>query len=343
MTLAELAERIGARVDGDGSRVVTGVSPIEEAGPDQVTFVSNSKYARFAKTTAAGAIVASERIEGSSSAFLISGNPYHAFALAVAAFNPPFRPEPGISERAFVHPTAVLGKDVHIGPFAVVSEGARLGDRVTIEAGSHVGRETTVGDDTLLYPRVVLYDKVTVGARVILHSGVVVGSDGFGFAPGPTGFQKIPQVGTVVIEDDVELGANTTIDRGGLGTTRIGKGTKLDNLVHVAHNVTIGGHTVMAAQSGIAGSTKVGSGCMIGGQVAISGHIEVGDGIMVAGQSGIAHSVDASHGGNVWSGTPVMPHKTWLRLSVLMPKVPDLFRRVRALEDTVQKQSEKGE
>lgn len=330
--LSDLAARIGARVLGDGDAVVSGVAPIEEAGPGQVTFLANPRYARHAQNTRAAAVIAREPVEGAKAAFLLSENPYHAFACAVEVFHPPVRPAPGISERAFVHPLARLGKDVAIAPFAVVEEEATIGDRTVIGAGVFVGRGAAVGEDCLFYPHVTLYPGVRVGARVILHAGCVIGSDGFGFAPGRGGYKKIPQVGTVEIADDVEIGANTTVDRAALGVTRIGPGTKLDNLIQVGHNVVIGRDTVIAAQTGISGSCRIGDRVMMGGQVGIAGHIEVGDGVMLGAQTGVAGSVSADES-PAWSGTPAIPHAVWLRVSALLPKLPDLFRRVRRLEE----------
>jgi UDP-3-O-[3-hydroxymyristoyl] glucosamine N-acyltransferase len=261
----------------------------------------------------------------------LTPNPYYAFACTVELFNPQERPEPGISPVAVVHAGATLGKDVSIGPFAVVEEGAVVGDRAIIMAGVYVGKRASVGDDSLLYPRVTLYHGVRVGKRAILHSGCVIGSDGFGFAPSEKGFRKIPQIGTVEVDDDVEIGANTTIDRATLGVTRIGRGTKLDNLIQVGHNVDIGSDTVVASQTGISGSCKVGSRVMIGGQVGLAGHLEIGDGVMLGAKSGVAASISAKEA-QVWSGIPAMPHRTWLRVAMLMSSLPELFRRVKRLE-----------
>lgn len=329
--LSELAARIGARLAGDDA-VVTGIAPIESAGPGQVTFLANPRYARFARDSGASGIIARDVVDGARAAFLISENPYHAFACAVEAFHPPARPAPGVSPMAFVHREARLGRDVTVAPFAVVEEGASVGDRTVLFHGAVVGRGASVGDDCRLHPHVTLYEGVSVGSRVILHAGCVIGSDGFGFAPAPGGYRKIPQVGTVEIGDDVEIGANTTIDRAALGVTRIGRGTKLDNLVQVGHNVEIGGDTVIAAQAGISGSCRIGSGCMIGGQAGLAGHLEVEDGIMLGAKCGVAGSLRAADG-RVWSGIPVMPHPVWLRMSSLLPKLPELFRRVRRLEE----------
>ena len=319
---------------------MSGIAAVDKAGPGQVTFLSNPKYADQARETKASAIIARQPIPGAACAFLLTPDPYLAFARAVEQFHPPVRLAAGVSAQASVHPTARLGEEVHVGPFAVVAEGAVVGDRVTLYPGAYVGKGAVVGEDSVLYPRVTLYEGVRVGKRAILHAGCVIGSDGFGFAPTPEGYRKIPQVGTVEIGDDVEIGANTTIDRAALGVTRVGRGTKLDNLIQVGHNVEIGRDTVIAAQVGIAGSTRVGDRVMIGGQAGLSGHLAVGDGVMLGAKTGVLVSLTASEH-RTWSGVPAMPHRTWLKMGSLLPKLPELFRRVARLEGG--KHSEGGE
>ena len=338
--LSEFADRIGARLVGDGERIVAGIAPIEKAGPGQVTFLANPKYALIAKDSKATAIIAKEVVPGAQSVFLLSDNPYFAFACAVEAFHPPARHAPGISDQAVVDPSARLGRDVAVAPFVVIQEGAEVWDRTVLFPGVYVGKGVSIGPDCLAYPHVVLYHDVKVGSRVILHAGCVIGSDGFGFAPTPEGFRKIPQVGTVEIEDDVEIGANTTIDRATLGVTRVCRGAKLDNLVQVGHNVVIGSDTVIAAQAGISGSTRIGSRIMIGGQAGLAGHLEVEDGIMLGGKCGVTNSLRASES-RVWSGWPAMPHSLWLRFATLLPKIPELFRRVKRLEEGKKPKGEK--
>jgi UDP-3-O-[3-hydroxymyristoyl] glucosamine N-acyltransferase len=328
--LSVLAGKIGARLQGPDAEV-TGVATLDEAGPGQVTFLSNPQYIRKARETKASAIISKEAIPGAGCAFLLTPEPYFAFACAVEQFHPPVRLAAGVSPQASVHPDAVLGKEVHVGPFAVVSEGAVLGDRVTLYPGAYVGKGADIGDESVLYPGVTLYEGVRVGKRVILHAGCVIGSDGFGFAPTPQGYRKIPQVGTVEIGDDVEIGANTTIDRAALGVTRVGPGTKLDNLIQVGHNVQIGRDTVIAALVGIAGSCRIGNRVMIGGQSGLAGHLEVGDGVMLGAKSGVAVSLSADET-RAWSGVPAMPHRTWLKMVTLLPRLPELFRRVKRLE-----------
>jgi UDP-3-O-[3-hydroxymyristoyl] glucosamine N-acyltransferase len=330
LLLSSLADAIGARLQGTDAEV-SGIAAVDAAGPGQVTFLSNPKYALQARETKASAIIARQPIPGAGCAFLLTPDPYLAFARAVEQFHPPVRLAAGVSAQASVHPTAALGKEVHVGPFAVVAEGAVVGDRVTLYPGAYVGKGAVVGEDSVLHPRVTLYEGVRVGKRVLLHAGCVVGSDGFGFAPTPEGYLKIPQVGTVEIEDDVEIGANTTIDRAALGVTRIGRGTKLDNLIQVGHNVEIGRDTVIAALVGIAGSARIGNRVMIGGQSGLAGHLEVGDGVMLGAKSGVAVSLTAKEN-RAWSGVPAMPHRTWLKMVTLLPRLPELFRRVTRLE-----------
>ncbi len=330
--LSDLAARIGAKLAGDADPLVSGIAPIETAGPGQVTFLANPRYARFARDSSAAAIIAKEKIPGANAAFLLTENPYDSFARALTLFHPADRPPPGISDRASVDPSARVGQDVTVSPFVVVGEGAEVGDRSVLYPGVYVGRKTRIGPDCTIYPNVVLYQDVRVGARVILHAGCVIGSDGFGFAPNPEGFRKIPQVGTVEIEDDVEIGANTTVDRATVGVTRIRRGTKLDNLIQVGHNVVIGADTVIAAQAGISGSAKIGNRVMIGGQAGLAGHLEVEDGVLLGAKCGVADSLRSAES-RTWSGVPAMPHSTWLRMSVLLPRLPDLFRRVKRLEE----------
>ncbi len=328
--LSVLAGEIGARLQGEDIEV-SGIAGVDEAVPGQVTFLSNPKYLLRARETKASAVIAKQPISGLGCAFLLTPDPYLAFALAVEQFHPPVRLAAGVSAQASIHPTAVLGKEVHVGPFAVVAEGAVVGDRVTLYPGAYVGKGAVVGEDAVLHPHVTLYEGVRVGKRVLLHAGCVIGSHGFGFAPTPQGYRKIPQVGTVEIGDDVEIGANTTIDRASLGVTRIGPGTKLDNLIQVGHSVEIGRDTVIAAQVGIAGSARVGNRVMIGGQTGLAGHLEVGDGVILGAKTGVAVSLKSDEN-RAWSGVPAMPHRTWLKMATLLPRLPEIFRRVARLE-----------
>jgi UDP-3-O-[3-hydroxymyristoyl] glucosamine N-acyltransferase len=225
-----------------------------------------------------------------------------------------------------------LGQDVSIAPLTFVGDRVRIGDRTTIMAGCVLGQEVTIGADALIYPNVTILDRCRLGNRVIVHSGTVIGADGFGFVPLPTGFHKIPQLGTVVIEDDVEIGANCTIDRAALGETRIGKGVKIDNLVQVAHNVLIGDHSIIVAQAGIAGSAKLGKGVALGGQAGIVGHIELGDRVQVGAQAGVTHSLPP---GQVVLGSPARPHREFSTINAHLSKLPEIYQRLKQLEERV--------
>jgi len=325
----DLAAAIGGDVAGDGERFIRGVNGVGEAGPEDASFVANPRYLPLLKNTRAGAVVVGKDVEAAGVTLIKVDAPYVAFMKIVVLFAPPPSVPQGVSPSAFVHASARLGADVGLGPFAVVDAGAVVGDRTTIGAGSYVGRDARVGSDTLLYANVTLRERVRIGDRCIFHPGVVIGSDGFGFATQDDIHHKIPQIGTVVIEDDVEIGANTTVDRGTLGETRIGRGSKLDNLIQIAHNVQIGEGTLIAAQTGISGSTKVGNYCVFAGQVGVVGHITIGDRAILAAQAGVAKSVPP--GATYW-GFPARPIMEVKRDEARIKMLEKLFARVRALE-----------
>jgi UDP-3-O-[3-hydroxymyristoyl] glucosamine N-acyltransferase len=337
-TLKELAEFTGSQLQGEPDRVITGVGPLDSAGPGMLTFLANPKYRDQLETTRADAVILPPGVPCSRPC-LISRNPYADFARILQIFAPPIPvPPAGIHPTASVHSTAVLGRNVAVGPGCVVGAKAALGDHTVLAALVFVGEETTLGADCLIYPGVVLRERVVIGQRVIIHPGAVIGADGFGFAPDGDSWVKIPQVGTVVIEDDVEIGANTAIDRGALGETRIGRGCKLDNLIQIAHNVTLGPHTVIAAQTGISGSTHIGAHVQIGGQVGTVGHIRIGDRSIIAAQSGIMS--DLPEQAFVW-GTPAHPHAETLRQIAATARLPKLLKHVRELEERLKRLEEK--
>ena len=256
-------------------------------------------------------------------------HPYLAYARVAALFAPPVRRWPGISDLAYLGREVSLGQEVSIAPLVFIGDGVHLGARVTIMPGCVIGDEVRIGADTLVYPNVTIRERCTVGARCIMHSGTVIGSDGFGFVPAAEGHVKIPQLGTVVIEDDVEIGANCTIDRGALGATRVGRGVKMDNLVHLAHNVEVGEHSFLVAQVGVSGSAKLGKRVALAGQVGVGGHIELGDGVQVGAQSGVNHSIPASQ---TVVGSPARPHREMLHIFGHLPKLPDIYRRLKQVE-----------
>jgi len=346
LTLEELARRIGAEVRGDGSRRVRAVRPLEDAGPEDVAFYANPRYRKELQTTRACAVILAEGDAGhapASASRLVAPQPYVCFAKASAIFNPEDRPLAGIHPGASVGTGAEIHPTASIGPLCVVGRGARIGPRTILHPGARVLDEARVGSSCILHSGAVVRERCVLGNRVILQPNAVVGSDGFGFAfdiqgddDGPM-HRKVPQAGIVRIEDDVELGACTCVDRATLGETVVGRGTKVDNLVQIAHNVRIGALSLVVAQVGISGSTEIGKGAILAGQAGIVGHLRIGDGARVGAQSGVAHDIPD---GETQSGCPAMPHREWLRMSVALPKLPDLLRQVRKLEERVKELEE---
>lgn len=332
-TLAEIAEAIGCEVAGDGSIVISGVAGLKEAGAGDLTFLSNPKYEKLVAETAASAVVVSREFASRSEggpAFLVCDSPYGAFAAAMAIFAPEAEKVPeGTDPSAIVAESARLGTGVSIGACVVVRDSAEIGDGAVIFPGVYVGREAVVGKGTVLHANVTVREGSVIGDRVVVHSGTVIGSDGFGFAREGDGCQKVPQIGNVVIEDDVEIGANVCIDRGTLGPTRVCRGSKIDNLVQIAHNVVVGENSLVVAQVGISGSTVVGRGVVLGGQSGLVGHIEIGDGAMVGAQAGVTKSIPA---GERVSGYPARRHATAKKLYALVEHLPRLVERLRDVE-----------
>ena len=333
-----MAEYVGGRIIGDGSVTISRVAPIEEAGPGDITFLANPRYARFISGSKASAIIIAPQLVGSDLAksgqgFLEVAQPYVVFAKILQLFAPAIEYRREIAPSAHLDPTAVLGHDVSIYPHVYVGRFAQVGNRSVLLPGVFLGERVQIGSDCVLHANVVVRDGCRVGNRVILHAGVVVGSDGFGYAGSGEYRIKIPQVGVVEIEDDVEIGANTTIDRATLGRTLIGRGAKIDNLVQIAHNVNVGANSVIAAQAGIAGSTKLGQNVTLAGQVGVVNHIEIGDGAVIGPQSGVPQSVPA--GALLSGGIGVAPHHEWLKVMTLLPQLPKLWTLVRRLEKQV--------
>ena len=337
MKLSELAERLGCRLDGDGSLDIVRVAGVEAAGPGDITFLANPKYAAAAQQTKASAIILGEDAEAARCAMLRSPHPYHSFADALAIFARDERPATGVHPSAVVASDAVLGKDVAIGALVVIGRGARIGDRVSIHPHAVIGAEATLGDDCVIHARVSVRGGSLLGARVVVQDGAVIGSDGFGFVTDDAGVHhKIPQQSRVVIEDDVEIGANTTIDRPAVGETRIRRGTKIDNLVMIGHGVTVGEHTILAAQVGVAGSSRIGSHVVLAGQVGVAGHLEIGDKARATAQTGIPNDVPA---GALVSGYPAIDNRDWLKASAVFRKLPELKRRLVELEQRLRVKS----
>jgi UDP-3-O-[3-hydroxymyristoyl] glucosamine N-acyltransferase len=328
MLLSEIAARLGLTLKG-GDADITGVNTLSDARPSELSFLANPKYASQLETTRAAAVILAEEQAHDGMTCLVSANPYLDFVRCVQLFATPQGRFEGVSELAFVHAEARVDATASVAPFAYIGPGAVVGPGVRIFSGVYVGENCVIGDDSTLYPNCSLMAGTQLGKRVILHAGTVLGSDGFGFAQAAAGMTKFPQIGCTVIEDDVEIGANTTIDRAALGETRIGQGTKIDNLVQLGHNVRVGRNCILVAQVGIAGSTSLGDGVILAGQVGVAGHIHLGDGCRVGAKSGVGQDVQERQD---LSGIPAMPHGTFLRTSAIMPKLPEMKRRLARLE-----------
>lgn len=340
-TVSELAEICGATLEGDGSKRVIGPAALDEATAEEISFLGNPLYRReLASTRAAAVLVAHDTpCERADLALLRCENPSRSFTRVIETFRPAEAPLPsGIHESAVVAPGVELGEGVAIGPGCVVEAGSSLEAGVVLRANVFVGQGVRIGAATLVHPSVVLYSGVEIGERCILHGGSVIGSEGFGFEPTPEGWDKIPQCGTVVLEDDVEIGGNCVIDRGRFGATRIGRCAKLDNLVHVGHNVQVGPKTLLLGQVGIAGSAKLGERVIAAGQVGISGHVELAPGVRLAGQSGVTKSLDTGD----YFGTPARPRTEALRTQAAALKIPALLRTVKALESRISELEERA-
>lgn len=337
MKLRTIAERLGCVLEGDGTVEIARVAAIEDAGPGDLTFFANPRYAAELRKTRASAVILGERAEAAPCAMLRTREPYVAFARAVALFHDGWRPTPGVHARAHAGEGAVIAADASIGPLVAIGERARIGARTIVHPNATIGREAEIGEDCVIHAGVSIRERVRVGNRVVIQDGAVIGSDGFGFARRADGsHEKIPQVGGVVIEDDVEIGANAAIDRPAVGETRIGAGTKIDNLVQIAHGVSVGRRVLLAGQVGVAGSTIIEDDVTLAGQVGVSGHITIGKGTIATAQTGIPNSVEP---GSFISGYPAIANRDWRKSSAAFRKLPelrkalaDLERRVRALE-----------
>jgi UDP-3-O-[3-hydroxymyristoyl] glucosamine N-acyltransferase len=338
--LGELAERLGAELRGDPGRVIEGVATLESATSGQLSFLTSPRYRAQAATSGAGALLVPPGVEIAGRDLLVAADPYHALARVLALFHPPAAPAPGIHPSAVVEAGCAIAASAHVGAHAVVGEGSVVGERAAIHALAVVGRGCRVGDDSVLHPHAVLYPGTEVGARCILHAGVVLGSDGFGFATHGGEHVKVPQVGKVVIEDDVEIGANTTIDRATLAETRVGAGTKIDNLVQLGHNVRVGRACLLVAQVGIAGSTQLGDGVVMAGRAGASGHLRIGDGARLAAAAVALRSLPA---GAQVAGMPAVEIGKWRRQQALVGRLEEIHRRLRELERRVAAERQEDE
>jgi len=339
-TAQQIATLIQGKLEGDPGAKVNDVARIEEAVKGSLSFISNQKYEEYLYTSKASIIIVNESLELTQpvNATLIRvKDAYSSFAVLLEKYNEIISgsDKTGIEQPSYICETATIGKDVYVGAFAYIGENVVIWDGVKIYPGCYIGNNVSIGENSKIYSGVKIYDECLLGSRVVLHSGTVIGGDGFGFAPLTDGtYKKIPQIGNVVIEDDVEIGVNTTIDRATMGSTIIRKGVKLDNLIQVAHNVEIGEHTVIAAQTGISGSAKIGSNCVIGGQVGMVGHIHIANGTRINAQSGISKSV--TNPNITLNGSPAFEYKSSLKSQAIFRNLPEMQNRLQKLEETVQ-------
>lgn len=335
-TAEQIASVIGGKIEGDKDAKVRTFAKIEEGVEGAISFLSNPKYTHYIYDTKSSVVIVNEdvELEGTVAPTLIRvKNAYESIAQLLQIYEASKPKKTGVSPQAYISPTAKLGKDCYVGPFACIGEGTVIGDGCQIYPHAVVGDNVKMGNGCILYPNTTVYQGCKIGNNVTLHAGSVIGADGFGFAPNADGYDKIPQIGIVTIEDNVEIGANTCVDRSTIGSTVIRKGVKLDNLVQVAHNVEIGENTVMSAQVGIAGSTKVGSWCMFGGQVGIAGHITIGDKTFLGAQSGVPGSLK---GGEELIGTPPMNPRNYFKSQAIFRRLPDMYKELEALKKTIE-------
>jgi UDP-3-O-[3-hydroxymyristoyl] glucosamine N-acyltransferase len=329
--LTELADILGGQLNGDGETSIRGIAGIKEAEEGDITFLANPKYEEYLQSTRASAVIAPREITCRLPMIQLE-NPYLAFLKVLTLFTGDLTEKfpRRVHESAIIDPSVRLGKNPSVGPFCQIEGGAAIGDNVTIVFGAYIGRDVKIGMNCFIYPSVTIREGCRIGDRVIIHSGAVIGADGFGYAKDEGKFRKIPQVGNVVLEDDVEIGANTTVDRATTGSTCIRRGSKIDNLVQIAHNVVVGENSAIAAQSGISGSTELGAGVVLAGQAGLVGHIQIGDGAVIAAQAGVTKSIPAN---TTVSGYPAREHAYARRLYAYTARLPDLYKRIRKLEE----------
>jgi UDP-3-O-[3-hydroxymyristoyl] glucosamine N-acyltransferase len=343
--LQEIADRLHGRVIGDGDLIISNVAGMQEAGPGEISFLAHTSFLKRLNECRASAVIVGKEmaartqdIQNLCRSIIIVDNPGLAYAEVTEMFDTPKHKEPGTSPLACVSDEAQVSSEAAIMPFVYVGRGSIIERGVTVYPFTYIGEDVRIGEETLIYSHVSLYSGVTIGKRVIIHAGSVLGSDGFGYTWDGTKHRKIRQLGSLIVEDDVEVGANTTIDRGSLGKTTIGRGVKIDNLVQIAHNVSIGENSIIVAQVGIAGSSTLGRNVILAGQVGVRDHVTIGDNVKAGGGTGITKDVAA--GSNIM-GTPHMPHREWLRLQNYVKNLPDLFRRTDALEKKLTQEEQK--
>lgn len=338
-TAEQIAEICGGCVEGNPGAQVTTFAKIEEGVEGAISFLANLQYEHYLYETKSSVVLVNKDFEPKRKidvTLIRVENAYESVAKLLQIYQSMQEKRVGIDSLAFIHPTAKIGKDCYIGPFVAIAEGVEIGDGCVLHPHVTIGRNAKVGCDTEIYSNAVIYHDCKVGNRCVLHAGSVIGADGFGFAPTASGYEKIPQIGIVTIEDDVEIGANTCIDRSTMGSTVVHRGVKLDNLVQIAHNVEVGANTVMSSQVGVAGSAKVGEWCMFGGQVGIAGHITIGDKTHIGAQSGVAGGNIAKKGGAVLMGYPAVPHRQFAKNSAALNMLPDLIKEVQSLKKEIE-------
>jgi UDP-3-O-[3-hydroxymyristoyl] glucosamine N-acyltransferase len=332
MKTSDIAQLVSGRLIGDPDLVINGAAGLDEAGQSDISFVFNPKYVKHLSKSKAGVLLLSEEVAACKATQIIVKNPHLAFAQVLTIIEKEIRPSfaPGIHPKAVVAADVKIAKDVYIGPGVVIEPEATIGETSHIGANSYIGHGSRIGKNTHIYPNVTIRENVKVGNNVIIHPGAVLGSDGFGFVPSQAGHFKVPQIGSIEVCDDVEIGANVSIDRATTGKTKIGKGTKIDNLVQIAHNVKIGEHCFIVAQVGIAGSTVLGDFVTIAGQAGVSGHLKIGDGVTIAGQAAVIGDVPARE---IVSGYPARPHREAMKVYALSQKLPELFDEVKDIKN----------
>ena len=346
-TAEQIAALVGGTIEGDASVQITTFAKIEEGTPGAISFLSNSKYEHYLYETKSSAVlvnrdfVAQHPVEAT---LIRVDNAYETVAKLLTMYQSMQQKKTGISEKAIISGSAEIGEDCYVAPLAYIGDNVKIGRGTSIYPNVVIEDNVTIGEDCTIYPNVTIYHDCKLGSRITLHAGVVIGADGFGFAPTANGYEKIPQIGIVTIEDDVEIGANTCVDRSTMGTTIIRHGVKLDNLVQIAHNVDVGANTVMSAQVGVAGTSKIGEWCMLGGQVGVSGHLTIGPRTQVGAQSGLTNTLVVRQGGNVLMGYPAVEHKLFAKQAAALKQLPDLLKEVaelkRQLEELKMKKEE---
>jgi UDP-3-O-[3-hydroxymyristoyl] glucosamine N-acyltransferase len=333
MKLKDIANLIGGEIIGNAEIEIAGVAGISDAKEKDITFLSSMKMLKALKNSKASAVIVKERIEDIEKPQVIVKNPQYAFVVALSHFYVKQHPYKGISKNAYVSDSAFVGENTTIYPFAYISDFVKIGSRVVIYPGVFIGENSIIGDGCILYPNITIREGVVIGSRVVIHAGSVIGSDGFGYVFENGAHQKIPQVGNVIIEDDVEIGANVTIDRATTGSTIISKGTKIDNLVQIGHNVRVGENVILVAQVGIAGSSIIGDGVILGGQVGVADHTVVEAGTMVSAKSGAMGEMKKG----IYSGILPMPHREWLKAMSVFSQLPELNKKLRRLEEEIRR------